>query len=182
MAVSGWQINLSGKAVPIYSFNGSGKATSTKIATITKNECFVEGTVPGTGWEGVDNPAVVLDPNHNMVMGVYTDSYYSNNFVNFADYASDGSTWAKVSTLKRKVKYATAAYYADGSLCCSLPAGSYVWLTNRCTRGETHMNYCAVTKVKTAAGKTYTFQGNGFVDLTYGGRWVSVSGILLRKA
>ncbi|WP_054740759.1 hypothetical protein [Cellulosilyticum ruminicola] len=180
MAVSGWQINLSGESIPVYSFNGAGTATNTKIATITKNECFVEGTVPGTGWEGNDIPAVVLDPNHKMVMGVYKKYY--NNLVNFADYASNGTSWVKVSTRKRKVQYATTAYYADGSKCCDLPAGSTVVLTSSCTRGASHMSYCAVESVTTAAGKTYKFQGCGFIDLAPSGRWVNVGSILLRKA
>lgn len=183
MSVSGWQVNLSGKKIPIYDYNGAGTAiTSKRLGYITNNECFVEGTVPGTGWEGNDAPAVILDANHNMKMGVYTEDYWGCNFGDFAEYASNGSSWVKVSTRKRKVQYATRAYYADGSKCCDLPAGSYVWLTSNCTRGQSNMNYCAVEKVQTAAGKTYTFQGCGFIDLTYGGRWVNVGSILLRKA
>lgn len=182
MAVSGWQINLSGKAIPVYEMNDNGSASSKKVATITKNECYVQGTYPGTGWEGVDNPAIVLDPSHNMVLGVFTDDYYSSKLEDFADYASNGSSWVKVDTLKRKVQYATVAYYADGSKCCNLPAGSYVWLDRNCTRGENNSNYCAVTQVQTASGKVYKFDGNGFIDLTYGGRWVNISSILLRKA
>jgi hypothetical protein len=184
MSVSGWMINLSGTEIPVYKMGNAGSCTSTKIGKITKRECFVEGTVPGTGGEGNDIPAVILDANHKMQMGVAPVSLASTfgQCVNFADYASNGTAWVKVSTRKRKVQYATRAYYADGSKCCDLPAGSYVWLTANCTRGQSNMNYCAVEKVQTAAGKTYTFQGCGFIDLTYGGRWVNVGSILLRKA
>lgn len=180
MAVSGWMVNLSGKKISVYKMNDNGSCSTTRLGYITANECFVEGTVPGTGWEGVDTPVVILNSSHIMTMGVYS-GYYSN-LVDFAKYASNGSSWVSVSTLKRKVQYATVAYYADGSKCCDLAAGSYVWLTNDCTRGLNNMNYCAVTKVQTASGTTYNFSGNGFVDLTYGGRWVNVGSILLRKA
>ena len=50
------------------------------------------------------------------------------------------------------------------------------------TVGATHPNYIAVTSVETASGKKYNFSGNGFIDLTYGNRWVNVGSILLRKA
>lgn len=50
------------------------------------------------------------------------------------------------------------------------------------TAGATHSNYIAVTSVQTASGKKYDFDGNGFIDLTYGNRWVNVGSILLRKA
>lgn len=50
------------------------------------------------------------------------------------------------------------------------------------TAGATHSNYIAVTSVQTASGKKYDFGGNGFIDLTYGNRWVNVGNILLRKA
>ena len=107
---------------------------------------------------------------------------YKNNLVDFTDYASNGTSWVRVSTLERKVQYATVAYYADGSKCCDLPAGSKVWLTQNGTAGQTNSNYIAVTSVQTAAGKKIDFKGNGFIDLTYGNRWVNVGSILLRKA
>lgn len=179
MSVSGWMVNLSGAKIPVYKMNSNGSCSSTRIGYITPNECFVEGTVPGTAWEGIDNPVVILNSSHAMTMGVYSGSY--SNLVDFAKYASNGSSWVSVSTLKRKVQYATVAYYADGSKCCDLPAGSYVWLTNGCVRGSSNKNYCAVTKVQTSSGKAYSFDGGGFVDLTYGGRWVNVGSILLRK-
>lgn len=50
------------------------------------------------------------------------------------------------------------------------------------TAGATHSNSIAVTSVQTASGKKYNFSGNGFIDLTYGNRWVNVGSILLRKA
>lgn len=56
-----------------------------------------------------------------------------------------------------------------------------VWLTSNCTRGDYNPNYVAVTKVQTAAGKTYTFSGNGFIDLINNNRF-NVGSILLRKA
>lgn len=179
MGVSGWQINLSGKAYPVYKMQGAGQASATKIATVTKNECFVEGTVPGTGWEGVDCPVVVCDPNHNMVMGV-TKEYIPE--YKLSDYASNGTSWVKVSTKVRKVVKPTVAYYASGEKCCDLPVGSKVTLGNNCTRGLNNKNFCAVTSVTTAAGKTYNFQDHGFIDLTYGGSWLNVGSILIRKA
>ncbi len=180
MATGGWMINLSGKKIPVYNSTPNGSCGTTKLGDILANECFVQGTTPGTGWEGNDNPVIILDLNHAMTFGVYSGEY--SNLVDFAAYASNGTSWVAVDTLKRKVQYATRAYYANNDFCCELPAGSYVWLTTNCTCGENNNNYCAVTKVQTAAGKEYNFSGNGFVDLTYGGRWVSVGKILLRKA
>lgn len=179
MATGGWMINLSGKKIPVYNSTLNGSCGTTKLGDILANECFVQGTNPGTGWEGNDNPVIILDLNHAMTFGVYSGNY--SNLVDFADYASNGTSWVAVNTLQRKVQYATRAYYANGDFCCDLAADSYVWLTENCTRGDSNMNYCAVTKVQTAAGKVYNFSGNGFVDLTYGGRWVSVNNILLRK-
>jgi len=180
MATGGWQINLSGSAIPVFRMKDNGSCSTTKIGTIYNNECFAEGTNPSVGWEGVDNPVDFLDANHNMQFGVYSGSY--RNLVDFADYASNGSTWERVTTGKRRVQYPTRAYYADGSKCCDLPAGSYVWLTRDCSSGRSNPNYCSVSKVQTAAGKTYTFSGCGFIDLTYGGKFVNARSILLRKA
>lgn len=177
MAVRGWQINLTGSSIPVYP-----QATSqgSQIGTLTANECFAEGTAFGAGYEGWGNPVVFVNSAHVMTYGAINN--FSSGLVDFADYASNGTSWVRVSTLKRKVQYATVAYYADGSKCCDLPAGSYVWLTQNCTRGQNNPNYVAVTKVQTAAGKEYNFSGNGFVDLLYGGRWVNVGSILLRQA
>ena len=115
-----------------------------------------------------------------MTFGLLAD--YENNLVDFTDYASNGTSWVPVSTLERKVQYATVAYFADGSKRCDLPAGSKVWLASNGTAGATHSNYIAVTSVQTASGKKYDFDGNGFIDLTYGNRWINVGSILLRKA
>lgn len=172
-----WKINLSGSVIPVYE---QGEYPLVQVGKINKNECFCEGTVPGTGYEGDGYPVVIVNSEHDMTPGYYPD--YHDNMVDFVDYASNGKSWVAVDTLKRKVKYATRAYYADGSKCCSLAAGSYVWLTSNGTGGSKNPNYIAVTKVQTAAGKTYEFSGNGFVDLTYGDRWVNVGSILLRKA
>lgn len=184
MAVHGWMVNLSGKSIPVYSMLDNGEASNTQIGTITKNECFVEGTNIGAGWEGIDVPVIFINSSHTPTMGVVKEDIDLDwdSLVDFSDYASNGTSWIAVNTLKRKVQYATVAYYADGSKCCNLPAGSYVWLTAGCSRGEKNKNYIAVSSVQTAAGKTYEFAGNGFIDLTYGNRWVNVGSILLRKA
>lgn len=181
MASYGWMINLSGESVPVYSAGNSGPST-TKIGNITKNECFVEGSISGNPWEGDGMPVLFLNSSHSMTFGLLTD--YKNNFVNFTDYASNGTSWTSADTLERKVQYATAAYYSNGKKCCDLPAGSRVWLTPNGTAGQTYPNYIAVTSVKTASGTTYDFSKNsenGFVDLTYNNRWVNVGSILLRK-
>ena len=176
MSYHGWEINLSDD-IPVYQMLNNGAVSNVEIGKILKNECFVHGGVIGAAWEGIDLPVWVLAPNHVMTMGVVTQ--YDS--VDFADYASNSTSWEKVSTLERQVKYATVAYYADGEICCDLPAGSRVWLDPACTRGDENANYIAVSSVKTAAGKTYNFAGNGFIDLTYKGRWVNVNNILLRK-
>lgn len=176
MALRGWQINLSGSTIPVYEMDVvKGK----KIGNLTVNECFANGQAFGSGYEGWGDPVVFLNSSHVMTYGAID---YNQNYVDFAKYASNGTSWVAVNTLKRKVQYETRAYYADGSTCCTLPAGSYVWLTKNCTRGNNNPNYVAVTKVEVKGGKTYEFTGNGFVDLTYGGRWVNVGSILLRKA
>lgn len=100
----------------------------------------------------------------------------------FSEYASNGTSWVKVSTLERKVQYATVAYDRNGSKVCNLPVGSKVWLTSNATRGQNNPNYVAVTAVQPAGGDKITFSGNGFIDLMYGNRWVNVGSILLRKA
>ena len=139
MAVHGWMINLTGNSIPVYSMLDNGAASSTKIGTITKNECFVEGTNIGAGWEGIDAPVIFINSSHTPTLGVVKD-WDSNNLVDFSDYASNGTSWVAVNTLKRKVQYATVAYYADGSKCCDLAAGSYVWLTANCSRGYNNKN------------------------------------------
>ena len=177
--MSSWMINLSGKSIPVYSIKGGGPST-TKIGNLTKNECFVDGTISANPWEGDGSPVIFLNSSHQMTFGLITD--YENNLVDFTKYASNGSSWVSVTTLERKVTYATVAYYADGSKCCDLPAGSKVWLSSSGTAGDKNPNYIAVTKVQTASGKSYNFTGNGFVDLTNGNRWINVGSILLRKA
>lgn len=178
MATYGWMINLSGKSLPVYAPNG-GAPSTTQNGNVTNNECFVDGTFSENPWEGDGIPVFFLNSSHNMTFGLITD--YDCTLVDFTDYASNGTSWVPVNTLERKVQYATAAYYADGSKCCDLPAGSKVWLTNNGTAGQTNSNYIAVTSVETASGKRYNFSGNGFVDLTYNGRWVNVGSVLLRK-
>lgn len=178
MSLRGWEINLSGSAITVYGGSKNWTQQGSQIGTLTANECYVEGT-GGTGWDGWGLPVVFKNTAGSMVLGAVASL---NNTANFADYASNGSSWVSVNTLQRKVQYATKAYYADGSLCCDLAAGSSVWLTQNCTAGATNRNYVAVTKVETSAGKEYNFSGNGFVDLTYGGRWLNVGSILLRKA
>lgn len=178
MASYGWMINLSGESIPVYSVGGGGPST-TKIGNITKNECFVDGTISENPWEGDGMPVVFLNSSHAMTFGLLAD--YKNNLVDFTNYASNGTSWVSVNTLERKVQYTTVAYYANGSKCCDLAAGSRVWLTRNGTAGQTHPNYIAVTSVQTTAGKKYDFSGNGFIDLTYGGRFVNIGSILLRK-
>lgn len=179
MASYGWMINLTGNSIPVYSVGSSGPSTS-QIGNITKNECFVDGTISANPWEGEGVPVVFLNSSHTMTFGLLTD--YNSNLVDFTDYASNGTSWVSVNTLERKVQYDTVAYYANGQKCCDLPAGSKVWLTQNGTAGQSNPNYIAVTSVVTASGKEYNFSGNGFVDLTYNNRWINVGSILLRKA
>lgn len=178
MATYGWMINLTGNTIPVYSEKNGGPSTTT-IGKLTKNECFIEGTFSENPWEGDGNPVFFLNSNHNIKFGLIKN--FPNTLVDFSAYASNGTSWIKTNSLERKVQYITVAYYGNGSKCCDLPAGSKVWLTKNATAGETNPNYVAVSKVVTSTGKTYTFSGNGFVDLTYGGRWVNVGSILLRK-
>lgn len=178
MATYGWMINLSGKALPVYSTGGY--PLTNQIGTINNNECFVDGTISENPWEGDGFSVLFLSSNHTMEFGIVTDD--NVNIVDFTDYASNGTSWVPVNTLERKVQYDTAAYYADKSLCCSLPAGSKVWLTRNATAGEKYPNYVAVTSVQPAGKNKINFSGNGFIDLTYGNRWVTVGSILLRKA
>lgn len=178
MAKYGWMINLTGSPIPVYSVGSSGP-TLPHIGTLTRNECFVDGTFSENPWEGEGTPVVFLNSNHELTFGLL-DSY-GDGLVDFTDYASNGTSWVPVTTKERKVQYATVAYYADGSKCCDLPAGSHVWLTPNGTSGTTHSNYIAVTKVETASGTSIEFCGNGFIDLTHNNRWVNVGSILLRK-
>lgn len=145
-------INLTGNTSPVYSEKNGGPSTTT-IGKLTKNECFIEGTFSENPWEGDGNPVFFLNSNHNIKFGLIKN--FPNTLVDFSAYASNGTSWIKTNSLERKVQYTTA--------------------------GETNPNYVAVSKVVTSTGKTYTFSGNGFVDLTYGGRWVNVGSILLRK-
>lgn len=178
MAIHGWMINLSDE-IPVYSMLFGGVAGSTQIGKILKNECFVEGTNIGAGWEGENDPVYFLNPQYVMTYGAILNW---GNFVDFSAYASNGSSWEKVNTYERKVEYKTRAYYANGDFCCDLPTGSRVWLTQNCSRGDEKKNFVAVTDVETDTGKKYHFQGNGFIDLTYDNRYVTVGSILLRKA
>ena len=141
---------------------------------------FIDGTAFGAGWEGVDTPVIFWNSNYQRTTGVVSES--NVNFVDFSEYASDGQSWIKVNTLERKVQYNTVAYYADGSKYCDLPSGSKVWLTPNATRGQNNPHYVAVTAVQPKGGTKVNFSGNGFIDLMYGGRWVNVGSILLRKA
>lgn len=180
MATFGWMINLTGNKIPVYTADGSGPILP-QLGNLTKNECFIDGTISENPFEGDGYPVIFLNANHEFKFGLVKDEDCGNGLVDFTDYASNGTSWVQVDTLERKVQYATRAYYADGSLCCELPANSRVWLTQNGGAGSSNHNYIAVTKVQTASGKTYTFKGNGFVDLTYGNRWVNVGSILLRK-
>lgn len=176
--MSKWMINLSGENIPVYSLGFIGPAT-TQVGNVTKNECFVESIESENPYEGDGTPIHFLNSSHTMTDGFLVNSY--NNLVDFTAYASNGTSWVSVSTPERKVQYDTVAYYADGSKCCDLPAGSKVYLKSTGAAGTTNHNYIAVTKVITASGKTYNFSGHGFVDLTYNNRWINVGSILLRK-
>lgn len=178
MASHGWMINLTGEAIPVYSVGGGGPVMP-QLGKITKNECFVDGAISENPWEGDGMAVIFLNSSHVMTFGLLDE--FKGSLVDFTDYVSDGTSWVEVDTLERKVQYATRAYYADGGFCCSLAAGSRVWLTSNGTAGMENSNYIAVTSVETAEGKTYNFSGNGFIDLTYGNRWVNVGNILLRK-
>ncbi len=179
MANDGWMINL-GDAVAVYSMKGNGASTGNQIGKITKNECFAHGANIGAGWEGVDYPVWFLNAQHVGTIGVVPNDVYIDS-VDFSKYASNGTSWVKVDTLERKVQYATNAYYSNGDWLCELLPGSRVWLTQNGTHGATNYNYIAVTKVQTAEGTTYNFQGNGFVDLVAETNWLNVGSILLRK-
>lgn len=181
MARGGWEINLTGEEIPVYDGNGDFMSKGKQIGKLTPNECFADGRTT-YGWEGYGSPVYFLDASKVLTYGIIDEVPGTGLLADFANYASNGTSWEQVDTLERKVQYATAAYYADGSKCCDLPAGSYVWVTQNCTHGHYFPNYIAVTKVQTKAGKTYEFDGNGFIDLTYGGRWLNVGSILLRKA
>ncbi len=179
MATYGWMVNLTGETIPVYASDGSGPS-ETQLGKLYAGECFVDGTISENPWEGDGTPVVFLTSDHEMRFGLLED--YHRDFVDFSEYASNGTSWVAVDTLERLVKYATVAYYADGTKCCDLPAGSHVWLTHNCTAGQDNPNYIAVSKVETAAGRVYEFTGNGFVDLTYNNRYVTVGKVLLRKA
>lgn len=120
-------INFTGTLIPVYSILSNGVASSTQVGTLTKNECFAEGSAFGAGWEGVDFPVLFLNTIHNMTSSVIKNP--TGNLIDFANYASNGTSGVSVSTLERKVQYATVAYYADGSKWCDLATGSRVWLT-----------------------------------------------------
>lgn len=179
MALHGWQVNLTGKEIIVYDDSKNFMQKGNQCGKLTKNECFSEGSVVGAPWEGDGSPVIFKNTSGNMIQGAVYDDY--GNY-DFANYASNGTSWVAVNDLKRKVVYTTRAYYADGSGDILLEPGSYVWLTQNCTRGQKNPNYVAVTKVQKANGSTITFTGNGFVDLTFGNRWLNVGSILLRKA
>lgn len=177
--MSTWKINLSGTNIPVYSLGFIGPAT-TQVGNVTRNECFVESVESLNPYEGDGTPINFLNSSHTMTDGFLVNSY--NNLVDFTAYASNGTSWVSVSTLERKVQYATVAYYSDGTKCCDLPAGSKVYLKSTGAAGTNNRNYIAVTKVITASGTPYTFSsGDGYVDLTYNNRWINVGSILLRK-
>lgn len=179
MALQGWQINLTGKEIIVYDGSKLFTQKGNQCGKLTKNECFTEGTAFGAGWEGVGSPVIFKNGSGIMTQGAVFDDFGTYNFAN---YASNGTSWVAVNTLERKVEYTTRAYYADGTGDILLNAGSRVWLTQNCTRGQNNPNYVAVTKVKKSDGTIIVFDGNGFVDLTYGNRWLNVGSILLRKA
>lgn len=177
MAAYGWMINLSGKSIPVYSV-GNGGPSTTQIGTITKNECFLDGTASTNPWEGDGMAVRFLNKNHNMEFGLLAD--YEDNLVDFTDYASNGTSWVSVSTLERKVQYETATYNTEAKFQGTLPAGSRVWLTPNGTGGQNNPNFIAVTHIQHGSGGTKK-AFNGFIDLIYNDRWVNVGSILLRK-
>lgn len=179
MSAGGWTINLTGKAISVYSV-GNGGPSTTKIGTINNNECFVDGSFSTNPWEGNGVPVVIVKSDHNTEFGLLPDGTY--NFVSFADYASNGTSWVAVNTLERKVQYDTKAYDRYGGYKDDVPAGSRVWLDRDCTAGSDNPNYVAVTKVVTASNEELDISGHVFIDLTCGDRWVTVGSILLRKA
>jgi len=180
MIVHGWSINLTGADIPVYDGSKNWYQQGNQIGKLTKNECFAEGTAYGygAGWEGWGVPVYFKNSSGVITLGAIKDD--STNIKNFAEYASNGTSWSKVSTTKRKVKYATKAYYSDGTFYRDLPAGSFVWLTSNASRGAKNPNYVSVSKIQPVGGDEKSF--NGFIDLTYGGRWLNVGSILLRKA
>ena len=179
MSAGGWTINLTGKAISVYSV-GNGGPSTTKIGTINNNECFVDGSFSTNPWEGNGVPVVIVKSDHNTEFGLLPDGTY--NFVSFADYASNGTSWEAVKTLERRVQYATKAYLKNGDFYQDIPAGSRVWLTQNCTAGTDNPNYVAVTKAVTVSGTVIDISDHFFIDLTYDNRWVTVGSILLRKA
>lgn len=179
MASFGWMINLSGKTLPVYSTE-DGYPFTNQIGKINDNECFVDGATSANPWEGDGSLVIFLNSSHKMVYGMVTDN--NTKLVDFADYASNGTSWEAVNTLERKVQYATKAYDKYGVEIGDVPAGSRVWLTQNCTAGSTWNHYIAVTKVVTASGEELKISDHAFIDLTYGNRWVTVGSILLRKA
>lgn len=164
MKLYGWNINLSGNSIPVYE---PGMSPDKQIGTITKNECFCEGSSPDSGFEGWDYGQMVLflNASHEMTAGMI-DARRISGLESFADYASNGTSWVKVSTLERKLVNPTKSYYADGSDFKYLPAGSTVWLTSGCAHGTKNWNYIAVTSVQPAGDRVYNFSGNGFINLT----------------
>lgn len=173
-----WKVNLSGSALPIYSVSGSGPST-TQIGTLTKNECFVDGSISSNPWEGDGAPVIFLNSSHVMTFGLLAN--YVNNLVDFTAYASNGTSWVAVNTLERKVAYATYAYDKSGKQVGAVPAGYRVWLTSSGTAGDSNHNYIAVSKITDSSGNV-VLSGAEFIDLTYGNRWINVGSILLRKA
>lgn len=182
MGISGWGVNLSGQSIPVYGpKNGEYTAPGAQIGEVTPNECCAGGVAAGTGWEGWGRPVYFINTSGKVVLGMFSDSAPQPE--SFADYASDGTKWNRVYTLKRYVQYSTNSYYAgDGSLFKPLPAGSYVWLSIACTRGDNHFSYIEVTAVQPKGDKKYDLgEGRIFVDLV-NGHFLNKGSILLRKA
>lgn len=182
MSVSnrGWGINLSGSSISIYGGSAGWTQQGSKIGTLTANECFAEGSAfgSGSGWEGWGTPIYFKNSSGAFVQGAIGST---SGLQSFGEYASNGTSWNSVSTLKRLVKYATNAYHNNGDFCKALPANSYVWLTSSCTRGQKNPNYIAVTKIQPLGEAEFSFKDNGFVDLV-NDKWINVGSILLRKA
>lgn len=170
-----WRVNLTESAIPVYDVFNS----SLQLGQVNNNECCVDGMISANPYEGDGEPVIFVNMQHVMTFGILGS--YQGSFGNFVNYASNGTSWSAVNTLERKVQYATKAYYSNGNFCCDLAVGSRVWLSSSGAAGDNNDNYISVSKVKTADDTTYNLNSHGFVDLTYGNRWVTVGSILLRK-
>lgn len=189
MKLYGWHINLSGNSIPVYE---AGMSPTVQKGTITKNECFCEGSVRDTGFDGWDYGEMVLyiNTSHEMTPGMIDTR--TSGIVFFGDYASNGTSWVKVNTLKRKVVNATVAYDKINNKIEDLPAGSYVWLSKDCSHGDSNLHYIQIDQFQKPGQSIYNYaaQGKdyGFIDLT--GKsltgnvkyWLNVGSIILRQA